>query len=454
MKRLRLAAAMPMTGSLDHPLDPYQEIDGLRAGVEKIASLRANRPLRRATQSTIIAAMARWAECRPDVAALGARYIRALCAHAPMLEDEKFLLGISNHPEFPRRRRWLESLMGLYEGAWRPARHAEQIERMLNDALQRDEAQSARLDAIRPVASRYLSPNAAAFLSGEAVDQRIPIADVLARYGVPADTGLARAVANTAIRVWVAQLCKYIALSSKARALLEYGLSDLANSLAIDPGLLAEAIGRVIAWVPDEDEKTVAFVRDWLLDHPRFGDPRLPANQPKWAVMAAGPRERMIRWLAKGDLLFFFDFVMPRGRNPHGRKEFWLQYIDLVEDSAVALSPVDIARLRLSVTETLRYARADSTSGEVSAFIMRFGGKSKFVVAEFSQTGNAAYIHDAERFETLVGGMRARRYYVATTPNGLKSQTAMITKYSHLEGWEIRVHDELRHLGLRRRPLR
>jgi hypothetical protein len=29
MKRLRLAAAMPMIGSLDQPLDPVQETDGL-----------------------------------------------------------------------------------------------------------------------------------------------------------------------------------------------------------------------------------------------------------------------------------------------------------------------------------------------------------------------------------------------------------------------------------------
>jgi hypothetical protein len=454
LSRLRLAAVMPVTGTLDQPLDPRGEIAGLRAGIEQIASLRANRPLRKATEATLARALVRWAECTPDVLALGPRYIRALCAHPPILDDDVFLRGLASHPEFVRRRRWLESLLGLYEVAWRPPRNADEIERMLRIGVQQGQAASARFDAIRPVASRFLAPGAAAWLADEALGHDVPVSEVLTRFGIPADTGLARSVTNAAVVAWAERLGRNRRMTTGVRSLLDYGLSGVAKSAVVDPGVLTEAIGRVIAWLPEEDETAVAAMRDWLLTDARFGDPRLPANAPKWAVMAAEPRERMIRWLAKGDLLFFFDFVMPRGRNPHGRKEFWLEYIDLVEDSAVALSPIDIERLRLSVTDTLRYARADSPASDVSAFIMRFRGHGRFVVAEFSRSGNAAYIHDAERFDALVGGMRARRYQVATSPKGLKSQQAMLTRYSHLDGWQDRVHAELRVLGLRRRPLR
>jgi hypothetical protein len=454
MRRLQLAAMLPVTGSLDAPLDPVQETAGLRKAVEELAAKRAKRPLRAVTKATLDLALARWEECRPDVPALGARYIRALCAHAPILDDEAFLRGVRAHPELARRRRWVESLLGLYESAWRPGANADLIESLLREAIARGEAQSARVNAIRPVASRFFSPEAARWLAEDAVERRVPVQDVLAFYGVPTDSALARAVANAAVGVWADKLREHRAVTAGVRALLEYGLQGVASAPAVEPGPLMQAMGQVITWLPDDDSGALGVVRDWLLADQRFGDPRLPANQPKWAVMSATSRERMIRWLAKGDLLFFFDFVMPRDRNPHGRKEFWLEYIDLVEDSAVALSPLDIQRLRLSVTEKLRYALAESPSGEVSAFIMRFRGHTKFVVAEFSQTGNAAYIHDAELFDTLVGGMRARRYQVATTDRGLKSQRAMITKYSHIDRWQSRVHAELRELGLRRRSSR
>lgn len=445
---------MPVVGTLDEPLDPTQATSGLRAGVEELAAARANHPLRAVTQATLDRALVRWEECRPDVPALGARYIRALCTHLPMLGDEQFLRGVWAHPEFSRRRRWVESLLGLYESAWRPDEHADLIETLLRDALARPDAQSARLNAIRPVASRFLSAGAARWLAEDVVERRATVQEALTYYSVPADTALARAVANEAVRAWAGRLGEQRAMSSGVRALLEYGLHGVANAPAVETGPLVQAMGQVISWLPDEDDGVVSALRDWLLADQRFGDPRLPANQPKWAVVSAVARERMIRWLAKGDLLFFFDFVMPPGRNPHGRKEFWLEYIDLVEDSAVALSPIDVQRLRLSVTEKLRYATAQSPASDVSAFIMRFRGHSKFVVAEFSQSGNAAYIHDADRFDALVGGMRARHYHVATTNKGLKSQQAMITKYSHIDGWQYRVHAELRTLGLRRRALR
>jgi hypothetical protein len=233
-------------------------------------------------------------------------------------------------------------------------------------------------------------------------------------------------------------------------ALLQYGLDSLLRLPMVDPTTLQDVAGKVIVWAPDSDDRLGSVLRDWLLSDARFGDPRLPANQSKWSTMSKPARERMTRWLAKGDLLFFFDFVMPAHKNPQGRKDFWLQYIDQVVDSAVALSPIDAHRLQLSVTEKLRYAKADSPSDDVSAFIMRFRGNEEFVVAEFSQSGNAGFFHPAEFFDASLGGMRSRRYEVSTGPRGLKRPNNAILRYVHIGDWQGKMEYALRYLGVSR----
>jgi hypothetical protein len=323
----------------------------------------------------------------------------------------------------------------------------------LRDAISNSQVVSSKLDRLRPATSKFFSAKAASWMAESALRDGKPILDVLAQYGVATDAALARATLETAARQWVALLCKQHVVSPGAIALLEYGLRTLLQTEVIQSVVLRECATSVIAWVPENDEQATTIAREWLLSDTRFGDPRLPTNQPNWASMPSTARDRILRWLAKGDLVFFFDFVMSANRNPHGRKQFWLKYIDQVTDVAVALSPADALRLRLAVTQKLRYAHASSPASDVSAFVMRFRGTREFVVAEFSQSGNAAYIHDAEKFDQLVGGMRARSYSVSTNKNGLKSPWSMLSKYSHTDRWQSNVANVLAAHGIRRRTL-
>jgi hypothetical protein len=448
--RLRLAAIEPVTGTLGRPVDLAAAAAPLREGIDSLRARAGSRVVRAPSQATLERAITAWAERKPNVAVLGPRYIRALCAHAAAVRDPAFVSGLKATGELPRRRRWVESLVGVYEAEWRPVETADALEPILVDAVRRFEGRSARVDRLQPIASRYFSPKAAEFLAEQVTSTRQDIKAALDRLGTPLDSRLARAAASAAAATWVEELCRARTITPGVHALLEYGLSALLASTLIEPRVLADVVGRVLTWVPEADERATARLRDWLLSDARFGDPRLPVNQAKWATLPTAARERMIRWLAKGDLIFFFDFVMDHVDDVHGRKDFWLQYIEQVEDSAVALSSEDIRRLKLTVSEQLRYARATSPSDDVSAFLMRFRGARRVVVAEFSQSGNAAYVHDAEAFDRHVGGLRKGRYDVSTSGNGLKSKSAMITKYSHIGNWEWRVHNELARLGVRR----
>lgn len=446
MKRLQLAAVLPVVGTLDQPCDPAVTLAGLRHAVDDLRARREARPLRPPTAATLEQALAQWAECRPDVGALGPRFTRALCAHAPMLDDEAFLRGLATHPDLPRRRRWLESLIGLYETGWRPT-HAELVERLLRDAVGRGEAESARLGRLRPIAAKFFSADAASWLADSALASRRSVLEVLAEYGVPQDAALARATLAVAAQRWADDMCQQTSVSATTLALLDYGLENVLSSTVIESAVLRTVVSRAILWAPERDERVPAALREWLLKDKRFGDPRIPQNQPQWATMASEARQRMIRWLAKGDLLFFFDFVMDHTDDPHRRKEFWLRYIDQVEDSAVALSPADLRRLKLTVSESVRYARVTSSPQDnVSAFLMRFRGDSQTIVIEFSQSGNALYMHDAELFR---GGLRKSSYHFT---NELKGHASRVGWYAHnpTPGWMVKVANALARRGVRR----
>ena len=449
MERLRLAAVEPLTGMLGRPLDVAAETAPLMNAIEALGTTVGARVSRAPTTATLERAIAAGARHRPDVAALGPRFTRALCTHAPAIRDRAFVAGLAAGGELPKRRRWLESLVAVYEAEWRPEETADVLEPLLRAAIATFDGRSARIERLRPV-SAHTSPQERPSCSRARSDARATPGDVLARYQASLDSSLARSVIDAAARKWGADLAGTTAASPSTLALLDYGLTSLLPEHQVAPASAAHVMDSVITWVPEASEPAVHRVRDWLLGDRRFGDPRLPANQAKWAVLPAGARERMIRWLAKGDLLFFFDFVMKDAGDPHGRKRFWLDYIDQVEDSAVALSTEDIRRLKLTVTEQLRYARATSPSDDVSAFLMRFRGARGVVVVEFSRPGNAAYVHDADLFDQHVGGLRASRYQVATHSKGLKSQTSMLTKYNHTDSWHWRVANELTRFGIRR----
>lgn len=70
-------------------------------------------------------------------------------------------------------------------------------------------------------------------------------------------------------------------------------------------------------------EPLIAFVRQ----DDRLGDPRLPRNRPNWLGVADEARRRLIEWLSRADINFFFEHCLPRGMDPQGRKPFWLRYV-------------------------------------------------------------------------------------------------------------------------------
>lgn len=143
-------------------------------------------------------------------------------------------------------------------------------------------------------------------------------------------------------------------------------------------------------------------IQSFILGHANLGDPRLPRNN-NWLGISDEAKKVFISWLSRRDIIFFFEHVLPKGSDPHGRKDFWLRYVNNLRQSRPLLSEDD--RLRLSTrTKDVNYGRI---SGQNSAFILDFG---TIVCVEFSVVG-ACYIYPKNDFDKMVPELFASRWF-------------------------------------------
>lgn len=192
-------------------------------------------------------------------------------------------------------------------------------------------------------------------------------------------------------------------------------------------------------------EASTGAARAGLLDlvrrDDRLGDPRLPANAGHWAGM--GPtRARVVAWFSQFDITFFFDHVLPRGSDPHGRKAFWLEYVGQLRDSRPLLCFRDSSRLRRSLRKDEIPEFADIEPDITSAFLLDFG---KVLVVEFAQTGNACFIYGTAGRRDVVPEFRQPKFNL----NKLKQPGHAAQRIVHRPGWRGEASDSLARYGIR-----
>src|SRR5262249_35777606 len=116
-------------------------------------------------------------------------------------------------------------------------------------------------------------------------------------------------------------------------------------------------------------------VRRFVLDDVRLGDPRRAnENRLNWVGISEAER-RVIEWLSQLDIIFFFESVLPKGEDPQGRKEFWLQYVPAIKKSRPLLCRVDKERLQRDLKEKglkLTYFGSMDEWSTASAFLLDF----------------------------------------------------------------------------------
>ena len=137
-----------------------------------------------------------------------------------------------------------------------------------------------------------------------------------------------------------------------------------------------------------------------VLSDTRLGDPRLPRNTKNWLRIQEA-RQRFLQWLSRADINFFFEHVLPKGKDPHGRKAFWLRYVPRVLMSRPLLNRDDEGRLRVTLQSLQeQIGHFGHIHGATSAFLLDFG---PLVVVEFNQAGNACYLYEKSSSDKVIG---------------------------------------------------
>ncbi len=186
-------------------------------------------------------------------------------------------------------------------------------------------------------------------------------------------------------------------------------------------------------------------LKPMVLGDSRLGDPRLPRNATNWLGVSAEARNRFIEWLSKDDIVFFFELGLPKGKDPHGRKKFWLNYVGSVKKSRPLLCDDDRARLQNAKEKVGNFGRI---VGETSAFLLDFG---PFIAVEFSKSGNACYIYEKPAAEKVIPDFwRAKPFFVPD----LKSKRLSAEVVIHHPRWQQHLEIILARYGVRQRAAR
>lgn len=176
----------------------------------------------------------------------------------------------------------------------------------------------------------------------------------------------------------------------------------------------------------------------------KLGDPRLPNNSRKWLGVSDIARRKLIQWLSMEDIVFFFEYVLPKDIDKHGRRSFWLKYIESFQQTRALLCQDDEVRL----ASTLNRNRANIGNfgkikgGKNSAFLLDFGD---VVAVEFSKVG-AIYIYSREQFNRIVSDFWSNAEF---DESRLKQQNYHLARIPHAGNWEYTVRVELASSGIR-----
>jgi hypothetical protein len=439
--RLQATVRAPFGDKLNRSVDPREELGELHRQIAELGT-RA-RGTNGQSPATLALAKALWAHWPGDLEKLAGRHIRALCSDMEVATSPAFVKALVQSPEFMDRRRWIEGMIASYFGAWRPA-SAPAIESLLMKAVTAFAGKSPRIALCRPVAKELFSPLAAKWLGSRVVAQRKRWEAVLEEWSVDRAGRLGAEAANASVDAWLSWFggARETWSESKGKVELEFLLKTVLAPGIITQRQLSKGMSGVILWPSIEThEALVERVRAFVLTHPRLGDPRHKSSNYSEFEPAAYRKVRA--WFSRYDLEFFFRFVIRD--DPHKRKAFWLDYIDKVEVSNVALCDADINRLKARTEERPPYSRAVGSS-TVSAFVMRFPNSAAILV-EFSQPGNALYCHDAAQFDKYVkAGIMQHTLHISYE---LKHTMSRKWRVVHREGWQHEVRNRLASMGIR-----
>lgn len=423
--------------SLSKNCDPVFELRPLEAAVTKMKAQAAS--MRPPDPARIEKLIARFHAERQNLDRFEAREIRLLAWNNQMLLNARFRSQLAERVRSRAVKPNLLILSQVYFGSWGTHAEHELFEQMLRILADQQAGFTPLLRRYKEKATSIFSASADAFLSRQISTEQASLTETLALWGVPTTTPLASAVLTAYVNYILPEI------SSGRVGQLDDLLATLQLPLVQMTTFQVAAGTLILSPHADKSDSFRKRIEAFVLDSPRLGDPRLPHNLPKWNGVDGAAFRKFRTWRATKDLVFFFRSVLPEGRDPHGRKDFWLRYVDQVVDSVVALCPTDLQRLHTSLSlERVHHCRIQENQS-ISCFLMRFKGANEdFIVAEFSNVGKARIFYYG-RFLERIGDINRTEFRLRE----LKSEEGLAISFSHMSNWQSKVRSTLAQIGIR-----
>jgi hypothetical protein len=395
---------------------------------------------------------AKWRLERYDLDKLDGREKRTLCISPQTAMRPKLVQALGNHLDVLKRITTFNGFVHSYFTKWRTMDDPEAAECRIVTMLGIGQIprKSRVLDTWR--GSLFLfSAQAAERLAETVVRSRKSVKQMCTEFYIDSSTALITEAHRCATALAIKTLIDKQAYISEIDALSEFRW--IVEGL-LGPGLPSAAyrsgMGDLIcSRLPERMPEFQKVLVEVIHHDDRLGDPRLAGNAPGWRTMPQEAKERFLAWLAKETLQFFFDTLVPSNDENRRRAKFWLGYAKTpgkVKDFQVAVSDDDVYRIKASRAKTIpSYSRV--TGGKTSAFLMVFEGyKTEYVVIEFSETGNAAYIYTRKEFESGATKLRSYSFHLTDV---LKRKGNEESRIIHNGAWEPKARRTLSELGIR-----
>ncbi len=440
---------------MSHPVDPVpylrqldKIVDTLRIKSDRVASPKP--PL------DAEEVWARWRKLGFDLTKLNARELRTLCVSPLTAMKARLVTALGGNPDALKRLINLNGFAQAYFGKWRSMENPEAIEELIKAML--SEGRIVRKSKILDVWRRspfLFSPEASLRVGKIIVKDHGSVKQSCVEYYIDPSSALASAAHEYAAAVAAEELIRRDVRIGQELALKELQwISDHLLTYALNADAYRQAMGKLIGSRMAEGmpQFQSALVRLAHGDE-RLGDPRLASCAPHWRKIPEA-RERILAWLAKETLQFFFETLVPRNDSNRRRAEFWLGYANKqgkIKDFQVAVCEEDLPKIRASRAKTIP-SYSNMRGGKASAFLMVFEGWShkEYVVIEFSETGHAAYIYEREVFEASGAKMRSTSFDMSSDLRRMSdAQDRIIHFLDTRERWDTKARRKLADLGVR-----
>ncbi len=223
-------------------------------------------------------------------------------------------------------------------------------------------------------------------------------------------------------------------------------IQGILSSNLVDRKDYKKAISSIIlSYTANQKEEIQGVLIDFFLRNEGLGDPRI--SPEKWAGIKESAKSRVIQWLSREDINFFFELLLRDRDDKHGRKSFWLQYVDKVSRSRALISKEDLRKHSVRLREMEDKGRSYGEfvgSNSSSGFVLDFG---RIVVIEFSEVGNACYIYEKEAFSELCKDFWAKEFPFTH----LKDRNVVAERITRsMKDWQSSARQILSKFGVRR----